>query len=308
MSGSPQHLAGTNSSKDGPDRDAVPGLQIITCFPYTGRGKGRRERGLILCAENGLYSPSLKQSPQPGVACSGSPGHPIGSSEELSAGAPHGAPPCQLKPSTGTTGHCDRQGHPETGSRSPLRMPSSLSLSQVHMRGLVTCWAPRIREAALPIKTYSTAAAQAGNSSVFWGTGMHKHPNFIYPKNCLPSLELPGWRIFRVPDKDDALFQKDSTQDFPLRQKNPEAHSQPPGKSLAEDLTEILSERTSNWRSPEMASIAPPRSKKSESAHSGFFSGGLLVLHRALFVQGVPSELLMVFSAGHPQFTLVSLG
>lgn len=99
---------GTTSSKDSPDRDAVPGLQITICFPYTGRGKGGQGRGLdfvILIAENGLYSLSLKQSPQPRVAPSGSPGHPMGSSEELSVGAPYGAPPCQLKPSTGTTGH-----------------------------------------------------------------------------------------------------------------------------------------------------------------------------------------------------------
>lgn len=44
MSGSPQHLGRTTSSKDSPDRDAVPGLHIIIGFPYTGRGKGGRGR------------------------------------------------------------------------------------------------------------------------------------------------------------------------------------------------------------------------------------------------------------------------
>lgn len=188
MSGSPQHLWGTTSSKDGPDRDAVPGLQIIICFPYTGRGKGGRGRGLdfvILTAENGLYSPSLKQSSQPGVARSGSPGHPMGSSEELGAGAPRGAPPCQLKPNTRTTGHCHRLGHPEIGSRSPLRLPSSLSLSQVHMRGLVTCWVPRISEAALPIKSLFHSNGPCREQFCVWGNRYAQTPQLYLPKELL---------------------------------------------------------------------------------------------------------------------------
>lgn len=78
----------------------------------------------------------------------------------------------------------------------------------------MTCWVPKTREAALPIKSLFHSSGPCKEQFCVWGKRYAQTPQLYLPKELLAKSGTSRMEDLKG-SKDYILFQQDSAQDFP---------------------------------------------------------------------------------------------